>query len=245
MPRTRPLSLSKGELAQLREVAHAIADERRASERPQKLACTAVHAVTAEPGLYRLEVERLPDADWTWEGARVVQHCPGLPAHLTSVPTGRDDLHEIAIWGPEKERAWQGEVLQVDELANAIYVDGPDPELEPTPGELIAHPFDFLAALDAVYGTAPESPIQERLCAALRAAQGGARPEVSGLPLVAARPSLAGSGTMHGASSGALRGPERPIRSETASQNGSADSRRSACCWSRRRTGRPTERSSR
>lgn len=127
--------LGQGQVAALDRdaAAEAVKLEHRINSRTVRLTCLGVDPIgDADDGIFALEVARFGEMDWTWEGARAFR-TPATPS------------------GDSAEHPWSGEIVEVDDVSSRIYVRCGGGEVRPTVGEFLVSPYEFLAALHALY----------------------------------------------------------------------------------------------
>lgn len=168
------LGLPEGSASDLHEAAEAVKTEHQGSVRWKKLRCQNVIELPPTEGeaIFILEVGRALEFDWTWEGSTAVSAYD--PDRFTG---GNFDENSVT---------WSGEVVQVDEIKGHVYVWG-NAQKPPTEGWFFIRPFEFLAALNAIYTDASCAGLRKKLPERLQAVLGDLHPgtravTVEGLP---------------------------------------------------------------
>lgn len=141
-----------------REAEEAVTKEYRATSRTVRLTCYEVRALEeGHPRLFRLDVGRFVDVDWTWEGAQASSR--------------EDRLAEVDPFDDATECGWGGEVVEADQDRGHLYIVA-DTAQPPTRGEFLVRPFEFLRSLNEVYRGREMNGVSDSLEAALAAGEG-------------------------------------------------------------------------
>lgn len=164
------LPLADGQL--LNDAAMAVREEYRACSRWKRLNCrkVSVFAERERGAVYVMYVGSSFEFDWTWEGAVAFR-----PRYLDDSALFSDFDYENAAY--EEDILWGGEILEVDERNGCLFIAIDNPESIPTTGSFFVRPFDFLAALDAVFHSPSFEAIRGDLPSRLAAALGGIHPD--------------------------------------------------------------------
>lgn len=158
------LALPEGNGTDLQEAAKAVKNEHQGSVRWKKLRCQNVVPLPVTDGeaIFILEVGRALEFDWTWEGATAFSAFD--PDSFTGT-----NYNENTV-------AWSGEVVQVDEIKGHVYV-WCNASKPPTAGWFFIRPFEFLAALNAIYTDESFAGLRKLLPGRLHATAGGVHPK--------------------------------------------------------------------
>lgn len=161
------LGLPSGDNQSLIEAAKAIRQEAKDGSRHKRLHCRKVDifAERDRGAVYVLHVEKSIEFDWTWEGARAFRF-----------ESSDDEANEHLDF--DVEESWSGEILEVDERNGCLFVGLDDPEMTPTVGAFFVRPFEFLAALDAIYNADEWSETRRLIPARLAATTGDIHPPI-------------------------------------------------------------------
>jgi superfamily I DNA/RNA helicase len=171
------LDLPKGTKTHLTDAAAAIKKEYRASVQWKKLRCRRVTPHPKSETIFILEIGKLIEFDWTWEGATAFR-----PRKIKEFQ-GNLDLGQPEHDGeppPEPAFVWVGEVVEVDETNGRIYVSVIDPSRPPKTGSFFVRPFEFLACLNRIYSE-PQG-LSQRLAERLQACKGSIHPQLAAEP---------------------------------------------------------------
>jgi hypothetical protein len=170
------LDLPQGSKAHLTDAAAAVKKEFRASVQWKKLRCRKVTQHPRSETIFVLEIGKLIEFDWTWEGAIAFR-----PRNVKEFQ-GNLDLGQTEHDGesPEPAFVWVGEVVEVDETNGRIYVSVIDPSRPPKTGSFFVRPFEFLACLNRIYSE-PHG-LGRTLAERLRACKGSIHPQLAAEP---------------------------------------------------------------
>jgi hypothetical protein len=167
--------------------AEAVKREYRDSVKWKGLRCREVKVVDEAEGIYALVVDQQIEFDWTWEGAIAFKPIKDSvftdPAKSVIDVSHSDELNDDALWA--------GDVVEVDEATNRLFVSVANREKPPTTGTFYVRPFEFLAHLNAVFNSAAFLPLRGLLSGRLEASEGGVHPRIEG-GLAACLPGLSG-----------------------------------------------------
>jgi hypothetical protein len=153
---TRFLGTHHATDAEYAAAAEAVKIEHRANSRTMKLRCLRVAPAGEEhEGIYALDVSRFGELDWTWEGAR---------AFRSVASAGADD-----VGAPY---SWSGEIVEVDEVESRVFVKTGSGEHRPCIGEFLVNPYEFLAALHALFNGEYAASVRQSLIQGLAGAAG-------------------------------------------------------------------------
>ena len=154
----------------IEQSARAVRQEYRDCSKWKKLTCEKVSVVAeSDRGIVHVvQVEGAVDFDWTWEGAIAFR-----PRSEGLVDAQDYAAPEVV----EQSALWSGEILEVDEQNGYLFISMDNPEVTPVPGEFCVRPFEFLAALNAIYNDDAFEQVREsELPRRLNASCGGVHP---------------------------------------------------------------------
>lgn len=153
----------------------AIRREYRDSVKWKQLQCSNVEPVSATDmcSVFALKISHAIEFDWTWEGAVAFK-----PLGMSQEAIGVGQLNADDAAAYEDSSLWSGEILEVDETGSRLFVRVSDRDHPPTIGAFFVKPFEFLAALDAIYGDPRFVIAQSLLPSRLLATKGGVHPPV-------------------------------------------------------------------
>jgi curved DNA-binding protein CbpA len=172
------LNLAGGEHSDLANAARAVLEEYRVTSRWKRLHCRKVTLLEddTDARIYKLQVGRGLQFDWTWEGAFAFR-----PINITDSldEDALDLLAQEASDEASRVVSWQGEVVEVNEVEGEIYVSAEDSEHEPTIGAFYVRPFEFLEALHTVFSDEDFAGVRTMLPGRLNAARGKEAPLIA------------------------------------------------------------------
>jgi superfamily I DNA/RNA helicase len=169
------LDLRGGDAASICDAQTAIRREFRDSVKWKKLRCRKVSLLSeADKGsVYVLEVGQTVEFDWTWEGSIAFR-----PLTLKEFEQGQKNYFDDDTPEVEDSILWSGEILEVDETNDRLFISVSDPEHPPTTGSFYVRPFEFLAFLNAIYNEPAYEGFRSLLPCRLLAAGGNVHPRV-------------------------------------------------------------------
>jgi superfamily I DNA/RNA helicase len=158
----------------LDDASYAVRQEFRKEGEWQRLICKEI-SVLSEQGrgtVYAIHLESSVESDWTWEGAFAFR-----PQSLEDNEDSPNSYHENIAH--ENEVLWSGEIVEVDEQNNCLFITLEDPEHPPQTGAFFVRPFEFLSVLDAVYNEPAYEEVRTELPARLEASKGDVHPQIA------------------------------------------------------------------
>lgn len=168
------LGLPSVDASILDDASYAVRQEFRNQAKWQRLICKEI-SVLSEQGrgtVYAIHLDVSLESDWTWEGAFAFR-----PQSLVDNEDSPDFYHENIAH--ENEALWSGEIVEVDEQNNCLFITLEDPEHPPQTGAFFVRPFEFLSVLDAVYNEPAFEEVRKVLPARLEAAKGKIHPKIA------------------------------------------------------------------
>jgi superfamily I DNA/RNA helicase len=170
------IGLSSADAGRHAAAAEAVKREYRDSVKWKGLRCREVKVVDEAEGIYALLVDQQIEFDWTWEGAIAFKPIKDSvltdPGKSVIDVSDSDELNDDALWA--------GDVVEVDEATNRLFVSVANREKPPTTGTFYVRPFEFLAYLNAVFNSAAFLPVRGLLSGRLQASEGNVHPRVEG-----------------------------------------------------------------
>lgn len=172
------LNLPAADVSLLEDARKAIRREFRNSAKWKRLRCRKVTIVSeSESGtVFELEIGHAIEFDWTWEGAVAFR-----PVLLREFEDTQATFFENGSLDADIDDSiiWSGEVLEVDEAKDRIFIVVSNPEHPPRTGSFYVRPFEFLSFLDAVFNEPAFAEVRDLLPPRLAAARGGIHPDVT------------------------------------------------------------------
>jgi superfamily I DNA/RNA helicase len=158
----------------LDDASYAVRQEFKKEGELRRLHCKEI-SVLSEQGrgtVYAIHLDVSLESDWTWEGAFAFR-----PQSLVDNEDSPDFYHQNIAH--ENEVLWSGEIVEVDEQNNCLFITLEDPEHPPQAGAFFVRPFEFLSVLDAVYNEPAFEEIRTELPARLEATKGNIHPQIA------------------------------------------------------------------
>ncbi|MBN73818.1 MAG: AAA family ATPase [Gimesia sp.] len=158
----------------LDDASYAVRQEFKKEGELRRLHCKEI-SILSEQGrgtVYAIHLDVSLESDWTWEGAFAFR-----PQSLVDNEDSPDFYHQNIAH--ENEVLWSGEIVEVDEQNNCLFITLEDPEHPPQAGAFFVRPFEFLSVLDAVYNEPAFEEIRTELPARLEATKGNIHPQIA------------------------------------------------------------------
>ncbi|QDT24355.1 AAA domain-containing protein [Gimesia chilikensis] len=168
------LGLPSVDASILDDASYAVRQEFRNEAKWKRLNCKEI-SVLSEQGrgtVYAIHLDVSFESDWTWEGAFAFR-----PQSLEDNEDSPNSYHENIAH--ENEALWSGEIVEVDEQNNCLFITLEDSENPPQTGAFFVRPFEFLSVLDAVYNEPAFEEVRTELPARLEASKGNIHPQIA------------------------------------------------------------------
>ncbi|WP_198422210.1 AAA domain-containing protein [Gimesia chilikensis] len=168
------LGLSTVDASILDDASYAVRQEFKKEGELRRLHCKEI-SVLSEQGrgtVYAIHLDVSLESDWTWEGAFAFR-----PQSLVDNEDSPDSYHQNIAH--ENDAIWAGEIVEVDEQNNCLFITLEDSEHPPHAGAFFVRPFEFMSVLDAVYNEPGFEEVRKELPSRLEATKGNIHPQIA------------------------------------------------------------------